>query len=434
MEHRSWGSWTMGRERWIAALGLCVALVGACDDASDGAVVRAGEVPDEPPNLPPTDDPQDAAVTVDCGLTINAERELLIRALPVVEDVARTAWNGNAAAPVSGAWHFGKLMTHMAGDQVPAVFVENWLATWQTAQTINGQTVPARTGIDQIVAGWPRLANGRLDLTRPPLRLLAIVNRMDLRSDTRAGEGRFVFGVLDAGGNPTQFTVILEYELPLAVMSAAQWADAWHALGALAPSSAAYRTALQDITDAFAGADVLPERPNGSAISQVRTNEIHLASPWELREFTLTPSGELRERTVALTPRNGLNNTTRLADFVNQNSAAILAGTHAVPLVFGGVRFRGGRVTNNIDFWNAPGIVDPDARHLFSLNTCNGCHGAETNTPFLHVNPRSPGQVASLSGFLTGTTVSDPVTGALRSFGDLARRADDLETLLCESL
>jgi hypothetical protein len=324
-------------------------------------------------------------------------------------------------------------MTHMAGDNDPSAFVLDWLDTWQTAVTVNGQTVPARTAIDSIIDGWPRRTDGSLDMTQPPMRLLAIVNRMDLRDANRAGEGRFVFGVLD-GGFETQFTVILEYSLPLEVMTEAEWADAWHALGAFAPSTVAYRSALQSITDAFAGPDVSPAMPNGSAISQVRTNEIHLSSPWELREHRLNAAGRLRIRTVALTPRNNLNNTARLRDFINANTEAILAGTHTVPNIFQGVRFRGGRVTNDIDFWSAAGINDPEARHLFSLNTCNGCHGAETNTGFLHVNPRSPGQVSTLSGFLTGIDVSDPVNGTIRNFNDLARRADALESLLCESL
>ena len=35
-----------------------------------------------------------------------------------------------------------------------------------------------------------------------------------------------------------------------------------------------------------------------------------------------------------------------------------------------------------------------------------------------------------LSGFLTGTTVTDPVDGTMRDFNDLERRAADLEALL----
>lgn len=413
---------------------LCAALCGACDEGpGDGEDVeaRAGELPDEAPNLPSAD--AQAAAAIDCGLTINADRELLVRALAVVEDPNRTTWNGNPAAPVSGAWHFGKLMTHMAGDNNPSDFVLEWLQTWVTAQTVNGQTVPARTAMQSIIDNWPRLSNGDLDLTQPPMRLLAIVNRMDLRDETRAGEGRFVFGVID--GFAAQFTVILEYSLPLEVMTTAEWAEAWHALGASAPGTQAYRTALQDITDAFSGPDAVPTAINGSAISQVRTNEIHLASPWELREFRLNTAGDLRQRTVALTPRNGFNGTARLRDFINANTEEILAGTHDVPIAFGGSRFRGGRVTNDIDFWSAAGINDPEARHLFSLNTCNGCHGAETSTGFLHVNPREAGQVASLSGFMTGIDVIDPADNTtIRNFNELARRADDLETVLCENL
>jgi hypothetical protein len=91
-------------------------------------------------------------------------------------------------------------------------------------------------------------------------------------------------------------------------------------------------------------------------------------------------------------------------------------------------------ITNNIDTWSTNLAVNPEARHLFSLNTCNGCHGAETDTTFLHVNPRSAGAVASLSAFMTGIDVIDPVDGVtVRRFDDLGRRAADLESLLCEA-
>ena len=64
------------------------------------------------------------------------------------------------------------------------------------------------------------------------------------------------------------------------------------------------------------------------------------------------------------------------------------------------------------------------ARHKFSLATCNGCHGAESGTSFLHVRPASFGSPASLSGFLTGATVADPVVPATQyHFDELAARA-----------
>ena len=136
------------------------------------------------------------------------------------------------------------------------------------------------------------------------MRLLAIVNRFDLRSTGNAGEGRFVFGVLDAAGNPMQFTVILEYKLPAANAAAVQtWANDWHALGALALGSAAYRTKLQQITHKFSKRGAFPGRPNDSAISQVRSNEIALAFPWELRELHLTTTGQLGRKRLH-PPRN----------------------------------------------------------------------------------------------------------------------------------
>jgi hypothetical protein len=153
-----------------------------------------------------------------------------------------------------------------------------------------------------------------------------------------------------------------------------------------------------------------------------------------LREFTLSPTtGLFRQDTVKLTPDNSLMGSATLASFINQNEAAILTQTHDVPATFGGAPFLGAAVRNNIDFWDAPGINNAEARHLFSLNTCNGCHGREAGIgDFLQIHPRSAGSPATLSGFLTGTVVSDPVDpNQQRSFNDLGRRASDLTALVC---
>jgi hypothetical protein len=285
-----------------------------------------------------------------------------------------------------------------------------------------------------VIRDWPKRPNGALDLTRAPFRLLAIVNRLDLRNLAagKAGEGRFIFGVLDSAGNPLQFTVILEYDLPGSTqVDVARWASRWHFLGSQPVSSGLYRSGLQSITDDFAGPGLAPMRPNGSSISQVRSNEIGLAFPWELREFGLDAAGSLVERPVAQTPRGPLHDSARVRDFVNANEEAILAGTFIVPLTFQGAPFLAAASTNRIDFWSAAGIRRNKARHKFSLNTCNGCHGAETNTRFLQVEPRRAEAPSALAGFLTGITVADPVSGTLRSFNDLARRANDLRSLAC---
>jgi hypothetical protein len=88
-------------------------------------------------------------------------------------------------------------------------------------------------------------------------------------------------------------------------------------------------------------------------------------------------------------------------------------------------------VFNLIDFWEAPGINNPEARHKFSLNTCDGCHGAETGTEFLHVFPRVVGEQSRISGFLNGITVEDPTTGEPRRLVELARRRVLMEDIVC---
>lgn len=362
---------------------------------------------------------------------VSEERELMITDLGVVEDPVRTTNNG--------VWTFQHLMEAMAPTPAQAPeLVRQLFSTWASDQTVNGQTIPARAAINTLVL-TPWLNGGTtLDLSRAPLRLLAIVNRLDLRNlaQGKAGEGRFVFGVLDSSGDSTQFTIIMEYRLPATTEAQVlSWANLWHELGPLVPGSAAYNAKLAEITERFAGRNAEPGRVNGSALSQLRSNEIALSFPWELREFVLNPAtGFLRPDTVKLTPNSSFLNQSIVAQFINQNQASILTETHNVPNTFNGVSFLGASSLNNIDFWDATGINNNEARHKFSLNTCNGCHGRETNTTFLQINPRAAGQRSVLAGFLTGIAVTDPVQpGTVRQLDDLDRRASDMERLLCSS-
>ncbi|WP_437721007.1 LamG domain-containing protein [Sorangium sp. So ce861] len=371
------------------------------------------------------------------GCFVRTSREIFVKHLSVVEDPIRTTFNGPPEDPRTGAWTFARLMEDMAPTPADApAMVEELFNTWLTDQVVNGFTIPARPAIQQVVLDeWPRSADGSLDLRQAPLLLLGIVNRIDVRNlaEGHAGEGRFVFGVFSQGF-AQQFTIILEYKLPASTEAdVLDWANAWHALGSLPFPSEEYNAALQEITTRFAGRNAAPGRPNGSSLGQLRTNEIALTGPWELREFVLSPgTGFLRPETVKLTPDLSLNGTTTLADFVNQNEADILVERHTVPEVFQGAPFLGGSSINFPSAWFGQDIVNNEARHKFSLNTCNGCHGLETQTGFLHVNPRSPGDETFLSGFMTGITVSDPATGEPRTLNDLGRRNQDLKALVCE--
>jgi hypothetical protein len=379
----------------------------------------------------------DFELAAPAGCHVTTGRELMIIDPTVVDDPVRTAFNPSASSPDSGVWTFGRLMRDMAPtpEQAPAM-VLGLFQSWLTDQTVNGFTVQARPAMQQTVLdSWPRAADGSLDLNQAPLRLLGIVNRIDTRNLAAgsAGEARFVYGVLDGFGNPLQFTLIVEYGLPATTEAdVLGWANAWHALGAHPFPSEEYNAALEALTLRFSGRGVAPSKPNGSALDQLRTNEIALSFQWELREFGLSAStGLLSEKTVALTPDLGLNGTTALADFTNANEAAILADTDTLPDQFEGAPFLGGSIFNNLTSWSAPGIVNNEARFQLSSNTCNGCHGPDTGTTFLQIAPRSPGQESILSGFLTGTTAFDAVTGQPRVFDDLARRNQDLASLVC---
>ncbi len=125
-----------------------------------------------------------------------------------------------------------------------------------------------------------------------------------------------------------------------------------------------------------------------------------------------------------------------------------------VPQNFDGSAFLGGSALN-LDsagptapsFWNDTGIAQGNgtARIDFSFNTCNGCHGRETNTGFVQVTNRLPGSPSGLSNFLLGNqgpqcviqteNLGSGSTGACREsvtdptgqagptlFGDVARR------------
>lgn len=391
-------------------------------------------------------------------------KALMITELPVVEDPARTFDACTGTGTPMGAWTFGKLMTEIANEPVtgirPGDFVEHWLQEWTANQTINTFTVPSRQARTQLlIDAWPRLPDGQLDLAQAPFRLLAIVNRLDLRGNTlygstNGGEARFVFGMLDCNHvlglhDELEMLTILEYGVKKnSCPDARTWAQQWLALSGLAMGSAAYNAQLQAITDQFTLANANPAQlPNHSAISQVRTNEFSLGGPaetfWELRESRLNgcrgigcPSptiGLLEHKTVAQTPDRSFAmpaNWPVVRAFINANEASILSGTHVVPaLLPSGTRFLGGHIEPGAGFaWN-PGSVDLEARHEFAKATCNGCHTVETSTHFTHISTRAAGETVELSDFLTGADMpkTDPVSGVSRTFHELLDRQQKLD-------
>ena len=427
---------------------------------------------------------------------VDEERALMIRDLSVVADPSRTFdpcdtdLDGLTGNP-NGAWSFKTLMGQMAntlGTGIPLdLFVTQWLTGWARNfdplhegsasgdWVINDDIVPQREAglLASIINPWPKTSAGTLDMDQAPFRLLSIVNRVDLRdavgygtSSSTAGELRFVFGLLDMNTcSPDRMTAIFEYTVHAntctdVVNYAQQWEDLDLAHPPF-PASPGYLTHLESITDPVTTAGAAAGQPNGSSIGQLRTSEVVMASPWELREFTLQPmpfgtpiQNVLRMDTTKQTPDRQYTADPvlqpTLANFINSNVSDICDEDHVVPNTFSGLPFMAGRADffPTTHFW-APGIAgfpsggctNDDIRFNFSVNTCSGCHGGDAidpgfDPPFYHVDPASAaGSPVRLSRFLTGTGSNpipdpSPIGGVGRDFADLDRRAADLQDLL----
>lgn len=406
---------------------------------------------------------------------LSIEESLMIRKVPVVNDPNRTwscaAPNSSPTGNPTGAWTFWRLMENIANGQTSTSdFIKAFFKHWASDQHINGFIAGERPHVySEIIEKWELRSGGPGAELLPeysPFRLLAIAPRLDLRGEAEgeggyssgeAGEGRFVFALHDGDCNNMGKTVILEYKVPLNGCDTIQnWAKKWIDLS----TSSNYLDDLENLTNVFTQAGANPKGPNQSAIGQIRTNEFLAGSPrWELREFVLPRQGGYFEETdVKQEPDIRFNNTQVLVDYVGAN-ASLLVGPpsagHDVPLHVTTPSYSGpfraasapvpviwNLLPGSLPGLNSPAPVTPppatvrdDAIFELALNTCSGCHQAETRTQFAHIDYYSiPGQPALLSGFLTGITLPDPRKASIpRHFNDLARRAIDLTTVASTS-
>src|SRR5690349_2177438 len=222
--------------------------------------------------------------------SIDPARSLIIPDPSVVEDPDRTFNPCTGVGTPMGVWTFGYLMQEMANQPAtgidPSAFTRTWLKNWENNLIINGWSVAARQRVkDIVITPWEAASGGPgapLNLKIAPFKLLAIVNRIDLRgtggyTTNNAGEARFVFGVIDRrnkGCVVSEMTVILEYGIDRPDCDGViDWARQWVNLSSLPLGSSAYLAALEAITEQFAKAGAAPAKVNGSALNQVRTNE-----------------------------------------------------------------------------------------------------------------------------------------------------------------
>jgi hypothetical protein len=373
----------------------------------------------------------------DCDNTILKQNSLFITDLDVVEDPARTVnfhenttitphYSGN----LHGAWTFSTLMRDMANTPVTNVTTANFLKEWVRSYTIgqsigsfanganpqnltyfnsggrlylgglngNGNT-NSSNGIDIFLGGWIRNARQVSDanynttinelnwesewnatnqndiVDYAPFRLMAIVNRLDLRGNasysnsmSNAGETRFIFTFVDpitgdppasacitglSGGTNSAidwagFNIILEYGNPMTdLCDLTNFAQEWYDLSAYTFDNEVYREKLQLITDKVVKANKGGNKNvNKSAINQVRTNEKMFsnivncneyvggltndkwrAAAWQLRQFEVNANGLLKQVVVTNTPPDP---DPAFGDFKTLNSATNIVGSNEV--------------------------------------------------------------------------------------------------------
>ncbi|WNG58482.1 hypothetical protein F0U59_29855 [Archangium gephyra] len=475
--------------------------VGAGLLMSCGADTSSGNIKQEPDRAEIRSLGQ--SVLADCPYTspvINLDKELVVRDLTVVNDKCRTEFNGTGcvSTPSKGKWSFVYLMSQIAGNTDAAgtsEFILKWLNTWKVDQIVNGHLVQPRHNIDKVINAW-RSASACsstgpciLNFNEAPFRLLAIVNRIDL-SGTAAygtsptdnpGELRFVFGFIDRSkiSNPDpsvkngalSATVILEYKLT-PHMDTFGWADVWHRLAL--KSGEDYNSALENLTNKVTTYNT-SMIPGGSALAQLRTNELEFDSAslssrvWELREMKrqCTPAPcILRLDTVKETPdirynNGGLPGTPyegALDAYLLANQAKIDhedLSTLPASMLGGASRSRGPlgsqftwtlSTTAESNYEDQGGGFKMLTRHKFGLQTCNGCHYAETGTVNFHIGPRAILTKAPLSQFVAPSDAlassadshfpanffefADPRSGEPRQYNDAWRRKCEFQRLL----
>src|SRR5258706_8675117 len=343
-----------------------------------------------------------------CGVTIAPLQSIEIVHPNVVDDA-------RASNTTGGPWSFRTLIQNMARGTAATdvdALVRGIFESWLTDQIENGQLVTARPSVEQVILSRFAIAGSsprQFDLSLAPFQLIAIANRLDLRSATTAGEGRFIFGLtLPTGGSSKggfqSMPVIFEYALPLKAPldTPAKWAAKWHELDALDPTGApaAFNSKLQEITDGFTVRNAFVGRPNGSAINQVRTNEIALGGVWQLREFNMNAAGQMLPATTKNSPNHvSINSSQALLDFVNATPALGSTGDASfmsvqMPAMFNGNLFLGARADETFSerWFLSNGETQDNSPRVDNLGllTCNGCHSENktgTDIAFYHVSP-----------------------------------------------
>jgi hypothetical protein len=403
-------------------LAMCLALLGGCQldieaEAEDEGFADggAGEQIDErtgvgaeweggAPSWEPS--PESSATP----RPIDPYRELVVVDPSVVQsEYASNTVDAPLGLRAQMAWLSG------ATSDDGLAFTVRWLDRWATLTSAGEYLAPVtpRPAVrDTLLVPWVgsslRSSEGHdpdADWKTAPFLLIAIVNRADLAlaPDAHAaathsasscggtgGELRFVYTALVPGRQtPLPMTVIIE--IPYSdKLTTASWARAFHDIAGLPPGNDYNRELADFVTRVRAAAD--------PAQARVRTNEEAFASPWELREFAVEGSPpELVLRPLEFTPRADVEQK-RIETHLAAHADEVMRGPVSLPEE---LRAAAARLPSP-DFRWASSTLGFSVSDSFSRETCNGCHGGDTQAlPFQHIALDEAGTFpARLSRFL----------------------------------
>ncbi|MBN8227719.1 Ig-like domain repeat protein [Corallococcus macrosporus] len=114
-------------------------------------------------------------------------------------EVASTQDATVAQARQEDASAFSQQVARLSGAEAPEDFVRSWLAK-ESGPESSLQSAASRERVAQLLRDWPVRADGKLDLTRAPLRLRELARG-------NAVEGSSAFNALDAKGRPLNLIV-----------------------------------------------------------------------------------------------------------------------------------------------------------------------------------------------------------------------------------
>jgi hypothetical protein len=346
------------------------------------------------------------------------ERALLIRDPKVVDDLD---FDSDPSTSQGGPWTFANVFAQAInlGQSSAASSSQIQMAADQWSSDLTTKVSPDsdtffQGGVKVLFEQWPA-SSGHYPLNAVPLRLLAVVNRIDLaHSDTKmcpqpgqdmqGAEIRFVYQGIGPTENTDYLRLIVEFVAPcLSPLDLRGLGKSWMGLAAYAPSAdRTYIAGLETLLGTW-----IPK--SSAARIRMIVQSPGLIGVWASREYPFSNTGPVRS---TLSQELKLDfaacdlPASDIGKFARSNTAQIIASHYTTP---GSLQTQQSAI-NASDLFVLTLLGDQalpadqldQVRHSLSINTCRGCHSRETSTAGFQIGVRKRTYASDLSAFLTG--------------------------------